>query len=60
VIIEYEVHGKIVVIAASYDKRFISAVTIEDRQIVHWRDYMDSLAATTSLSQASTGVSKSK
>ena len=29
---------------------FISVVTIEDRKIVQWRDYMDSLAAMTALS----------
>jgi uncharacterized protein len=28
-----------------YDNRLISVVTIENRKIVHWRDYMDSLAA---------------
>jgi ketosteroid isomerase-like protein len=50
VIIEYEVHGNIVRTGASYDNRFISVVTIEDRKIVHWRDYMDSLAAMTALS----------
>jgi uncharacterized protein len=60
VIIEYEVHGKIVATGASYDNRFISVVTIEDRKIVHWRDYMDSLAAMTALSQASAGTGKSK
>jgi uncharacterized protein len=52
VILEYQVHGKIVRTGASYDNRFISVVTIEDRRIVHWRDYMDSLAAMTALSQA--------
>jgi ketosteroid isomerase-like protein len=50
VIIEYEVHGKIVGTGACYDNRFISVVTIENRKIVHWRDYMDSLAAMTALS----------
>jgi limonene-1,2-epoxide hydrolase len=50
VIIEYEVHGNIVRTGASYDNRFISVVTIEHRKIVHWRDYMDSLAAMTALS----------
>jgi limonene-1,2-epoxide hydrolase len=34
-----------------YDNRFISVVTIEDRKIVQWRDYMDSLTAMTALSQ---------
>jgi len=49
VIIEYEVHGIIVRTGASYDNRFISVVTIEERKIVSWRDYMDSLAAMTAL-----------
>jgi ketosteroid isomerase-like protein len=52
VIIEYEVHGKIVPTGSSYDNRFISVVTIEGRKIVRWRNYMDSLAAMTALSQA--------
>jgi len=51
VILEYDVHGKIIRTGASYDNRFISVVTIGDRKIVHWRDYMDSLAAMTALSQ---------
>jgi uncharacterized protein len=49
VILEYDVHGKIIKTGASYDNRFISVVTIKDRKIVHWRDYMDSLAAMTAL-----------
>jgi len=49
VILEYEVHGRIVSSGAPYDNRFISVVTIENRKIVHWRDYMDSLAAWTAL-----------
>jgi uncharacterized protein len=49
VILEYEVHGKIVGTGASYDNRFISVITIEDRKIVEWRDYMDSLAAMTAI-----------
>jgi ketosteroid isomerase-like protein len=44
-ILEYEVHGTKIPSGKAYDNRFISVVTIEDRQIVHWRDYMDSLAA---------------
>jgi ketosteroid isomerase-like protein len=60
VIIEYEVHGKIVATGVAYDNRFISVVTIEDRKILHWRDYMDSLAAMTALRQASSGAGESK
>jgi ketosteroid isomerase-like protein len=48
-IIEYEVHGERVSTGTSYNNRFISVVTIEDRKIVHWRDYMDSLAALTAV-----------
>ena len=49
VILEYEVHGKILRTGVPYDNRLISVITIENRKIVHWRDYMDSLAAWTAL-----------
>ena len=49
VILEYEVHGKIVATGVPYDNRFISVITIENKKIVRWRDYMDSLAAWTAL-----------
>jgi ketosteroid isomerase-like protein len=53
VILEYEVHGTILSGGAPYDNRFISVVTIENREIVHWRDYMDSLAAWSALNGSS-------
>jgi ketosteroid isomerase-like protein len=53
VILEYEVHGKILSTGGAYDNRLISVVTIENRRIVHWRDYMDSLAAWKALNSAS-------
>jgi len=53
VILEYEVHGKVVATGVPYDNRFISVLTIENRKIVHWRDYMDSLAAWRALSGGS-------
>ena len=53
VILEYEVHGTILSSGAPYDNRFISVITIENRKIIHWRDYMDSLAAWTALNSAS-------
>jgi|SRR5580704_1780950 ketosteroid isomerase-like protein len=49
VILEYEVHGRILSGGAPYDNRLISIITIENRKIVHWRDYMDSLTAWTAL-----------
>jgi len=52
VILEYEVHGKILATGAPYDNRLISVVTIENRKIVHCRDYMDSFAAWTALNPA--------
>jgi ketosteroid isomerase-like protein len=45
VIVEYEVHGTIIATGARYDNRFCSIITLEDRKIAQWRDYMDSHAA---------------
>lgn len=50
VVLEYEVHGTILATGRAYDNRFCSIVTIADRKIVQWRDYMDSLAAWNALS----------
>ena len=44
IILEYEVHGMVPHTGKAYDNRFCSIITIEDRKITHWRDYMDSLA----------------
>ena len=49
VILEYEVRGAAVRSGKLYENRFISVVTIKDRKIVGWRDYMDSLAAMAAL-----------
>ena len=53
VILEYEVHGTILSNGKPYDNRLISVITIENRKIVHWRDYMDSLAAWSALNGSS-------
>jgi ketosteroid isomerase-like protein len=45
IVIEYEVHGTVLATSAKYNNRFCSIITIENRKIAHWRDYMDSLAA---------------
>ena len=50
VVLEYEVHGTAPSTGKAYDNRFCSIITIKDRKIVHWRDYMDSLAVMLSLS----------
>jgi len=49
VILEYEVHGRILSSGGPYENRLISVITIENRKIVRWVDYMDSLAAWTAL-----------
>jgi ketosteroid isomerase-like protein len=53
VTLEYEVHGIILRTGAPYENRFVSIVTIGNRKITRWRDYMDSLAAWMALNQAS-------
>ena len=45
VVIEYEVHGAVLATGVKYNNRFCSIIKIDGRKIVHWRDYMDSLAA---------------
>jgi uncharacterized protein len=45
VTLEYEVHGIVPGTGKSYDNRFCSVVTVRNRKVVQWRDYMDSLAA---------------
>jgi ketosteroid isomerase-like protein len=49
VILEYNVQGNAVGSGKLYENRFISVVTVKDRKIVGWRDYMDSLAAMSAL-----------
>jgi ketosteroid isomerase-like protein len=44
IILKYEVHGESPHTGKAYDNRFCSIITIKDRKIIHWRDYMDSLA----------------
>jgi ketosteroid isomerase-like protein len=45
VILEYQVQGTVLATGVPYNNRFVSVITIGDRKIIHWRDYMDSLAA---------------
>ena len=44
VVLEYEVHGTSVQTGRPYNNRFISVVTIKDRKVTHWRDYLDPIA----------------
>jgi ketosteroid isomerase-like protein len=43
VTLEYASEGKAVATGRPYTNRYISLVTVEDRKIVHWRDYLDPL-----------------
>jgi len=45
VILEFDVEGKSLRSGKPYENRFAVVITIENRKIVYWRDYMDSLAA---------------
>jgi uncharacterized protein len=45
VVLEYAVHGHIVATGRPYTNRFVSVITIQDRKVTHWRDYLDPLAA---------------
>lgn len=44
VVLEYEVHGTSVQTGRPYDNRFVSVVTVKDRKVTHWRDYLDPIA----------------
>ncbi|MFJ2813150.1 MULTISPECIES: nuclear transport factor 2 family protein [unclassified Streptomyces] len=44
VVLEYAVHGRAVSTGRSYDNHFVSVITVQDRRITHWRDYLDPLA----------------
>jgi ketosteroid isomerase-like protein len=37
-------HGTVVRSGAPYVNRFISVITVKERKIVQWRDYLDPLA----------------
>jgi ketosteroid isomerase-like protein len=51
VVIEYEVHGIVLKTGVKYDNRFCSIIAIGANKVTHWRDYMDSLAAWTALTE---------
>jgi uncharacterized protein len=44
VVLEYAVHGRAVRTGLPYDNHFISVITLKDRKITHWRDYLDPVA----------------
>jgi ketosteroid isomerase-like protein len=44
VVLEYASEGRVVSTGAPYANRYISVVTITDRKVTHWRDYLDPVA----------------
>jgi ketosteroid isomerase-like protein len=44
VVLEYAFAGKVVATGAPYGNRYISVITLRDREVVHWRDYLDPIA----------------
>ena len=44
VVLEYASEGHAVATGAPYLNRFISVITITDRKVTHWRDYLDPIA----------------
>ena len=44
VVLEYASAGTVVATGAAYGNRYVSVVTLRDREVVHWRDYLDPVA----------------
>jgi ketosteroid isomerase-like protein len=44
VVLEYASAGTVVATGAPYGNRYVSVVTLRDREIVRWRDYLDPVA----------------
>lgn len=44
VVLEYEVHGESAQTGRPYNNRFVSIITVKDRKVTHWRDYLDPIA----------------
>jgi uncharacterized protein len=44
VVLEYAVHGRAVRTGRAYDNHFVSVITVRDRRVTHWRDYLDPVA----------------
>jgi ketosteroid isomerase-like protein len=52
VVLEYAVQGHLTLTGSPYRNRFVSVITIENRKVTHWRDYLDSYAAVQALGSA--------
>jgi uncharacterized protein len=54
VTLEYASEGKVTATGRPYGNQYISVVTIKDRKIIHWRDYLDPLRVFAALEYANT------
>ena len=43
VVLEYASQGKVVATGYPYSNRYIAVITLKDRKVSHWRDYLDPL-----------------
>jgi uncharacterized protein len=43
VVLEYASQGKVVATGYPYSNRYVSVITLKDRKVSHWRDYLDPL-----------------
>lgn len=43
VVLEYASQGKVVATDYPYSNRYVSVITLKDRKVSHWRDYLDPL-----------------
>lgn len=55
VVLEYAVHGRALSTGRTYDNHFVSVISIRDRRITHWRDYLDPLAVLDAIGAAPRG-----
>src|ERR1700691_6544954 len=44
VVLEYASQGRVIATGTAYSNRYISVLSIVDRKIAHWRDYLDPVA----------------
>ena len=44
IVLEYAVHGQAVQTGRTYDNHSVSVITIKDRKVTRWRDYLDPVA----------------
>lgn len=48
-VLEYASEGRVVATGAAYSNRYISVLTIVNRKVAQWRDYLDPIASKTAI-----------